>query len=461
MTEKKKILVILSSDLYTRNFVISGAMDELRKGFDLSFAIAENCDRAKLNNGWIDMPVQAFGYPKQRDKEFYEFTELDMVRLRRRCSTFDIKYRYQLPRKKQILFSLLSLPVVYPFYKNAFMRRMGEQAGIAKILDGQKPDMVIIPTSLIESISIDVVNSCKKRGIKTLMLINGWDNVSSKGTIPNMPDYLGVWGEQSKEHAARIHNMPPQRIVTLGVPHFKEYYQRPTQSREDFRRSAGLPLEKKVILFAGSCRVFDETSILLDLEKAIADGELGDIHILYRPHPWRHKRQEEDSFFDHAFAHVTMDPDAEEAYRAHKSDPQFVNLPNNVLPDIGRYVNLYNAMDAVICTLTTIIIEAAITGLPVLAVAFSDQKHRLTMDKIIDNKHFEGLDRIDGITVCRDRMRFLDDCRALIQITENRELCRRLKTAVNYIAFHDEKTYAQRLRDAVETIVHARQVAYA
>ena len=135
----------------------------------------------------------------------------------------------------------------------------------------------------------------------------------------------------------------------------------------------------------------NETSLLLKLDHAVVVGELPDIHILYWPHPWRHSRIKENSFFDYDFKNVTMDSTLADSYKLHKSNPNFQNLPHNVLPELDRYVNLYNAVDGVICTLKTVMVEAAIMGIPVLAIAFSDGIHSLTMDTLIKNKHLNGM----------------------------------------------------------------------
>jgi hypothetical protein len=454
MAEKEKILIFISSDLYGRNFVSNGAFDEISKRYQVYYALTKNKDFLKVDVSTFkntkESNIYAFSYSYDRLMKFYYFTELDMVRLRNKCSTFEIKCDFQLPRRRRLFYKILSLPFIYPMIFYLFMKYMGRHGQIDEILHEVKPDLVIIPTSLIDSVSTDVIISCKNTNIKTLMLINGWDNISSKGTIPMMPDYLGVWGEQNVNHAVELHNISRDRVSALGVPQFRQLYEGNTQSRESFRIENSLPINKKVLLFAGSCRVFDETSLLLKLDHAIEAGELPDIHILYRPHPWRHPRIKEDSFFDYDFKNVTMDSTLADSYKLHKSDPDFQNLPHNVLPELDRYVNLYHAVDGVICTLTTVMVEAAIMGIPVLAIAFSDGVHSLTMDTLIKNKHFDGIQDIPGIIVTHDQDRFIHNCRDLLEIIDKKDLKKSLQSSIGYIAYSNSNTYAQRLLDLID-----------
>jgi len=456
-----KILIFIESDLYYRNFIKSGAFDDLIKNHQVSFAYVRNEGSIKYN---VTSDIEkdglniagSFKYPSNRAKRIYDFTVISMVRLRHKSSTFMSRYKYQLSFKRKLLFLFLSWGVFYKMYKKFFMRYLGLYEHIYNIIKEKHPDLVIIPTSLIDSVAIDVILCSRALKINTLMLINGWDNISSKGTIPFMPDYLGVWGEQDKQHAMEIHNIPEERIFVLGAAQFSYFYREHNVDRKYFLQKHGIPDGKKVILFAGSARVFDETSILLLLESAIENGELGNTHILYRPHPWRHRRLNEDSFFNYDFKHVTMDSTLIDVYKKHKEQSGYYNLPSTVLPSLDYYPTLYKSVDAVICTLTTVMLEAAIFGLPVLAIAFSDNKHTLTMDKLINDKHFENIHNIKGLIVCRDRKRFIEYCKLLVSFSEQQMMKGSIQEAIKYIVYSDEKTYSQRLLEAVENIFYRK-----
>lgn len=452
-----KLLIFIEDNLFYRNFVKSGAFDDVCKKHDVRFAYAHNPGAFKFT---VSQDIEKeglkilgrFQYPKNRVMQIHNFTVLNMVKLRHKSRTFMTRCRHQLSFAKHLFYKILSWDIFYDRYKQFFIKKIGIYEPIRKILELFYPDLVIVPTSLIDSISIDAILCSRQLKVKTLLLINSWDNLSSKGTIPYMPDYLGVWGEQCKRHAVEIHDMPSERVAVLGCAQFQRLYQASGLDRMAFRKSNNLPLQKKIILFAGSARVFDETAVLIELENAIEKGELGGVHILYRPHPWRHRRIGEDSVFQYSFKHVTLDPSLAESYKKHKEDSTFLNLPSTVLPDLSYYPKLYNSVDAVICALTTIMAEAAISGIPSLAIAFNDGKHVLTMDKLIHDEHFEKIISMRGIIICKDRKDFIRDVIKLILLSEDSGMKAALKEEIRYVVYSDKRTYSQRLADLVDSI---------
>ncbi|MFC1546342.1 CDP-glycerol glycerophosphotransferase family protein [bacterium] len=453
-----KILIFIEGDLYYRNFIKSGAFDKIIKSHQVSTAYVKNPEAQKYNvTSKIEreglQSIRSFPYPVKRANLIYNFTVLNMVKLRKKCSTFMTRYKYQLSKKKRLVYNIISKQPFYWFFKLIFMKYLGIYEPIYNIINSDKPDLVIIPTSLIDSIAIDVILCSRKLRVKTMMLISGWDNISSKGTIPYMPDYLGVWGEQSKKHAVEIHDIPKERIVTLGAAQFQHFYKKYNFDKNELRDLNNIPKDKKLILFAGSARVFDETGILLELEDALNNSKLDNVHILYRPHPWRHRRQYEDSFFKYDFNHITLDVSLAEMYRKHKSDSAFKNLPSTILPDLEYYPKLYTSIDGVICNLTTVMVEAAIFGVPVLAIAFSDGKHILTMDKLVNDAHFQDILDKDGIIVCREQNRLIDSCGKLLELCEMQNIKDSLKESVGYILYNDEKIYGERLADFISRTV--------
>ncbi len=84
--------------------------------------------------------------------------------------------------------------------------------------------MLIIPNSVIGVDSYELIRASKKIGItKTVVLIDNWDNLSSKTAFIENPDYLGVWGTQSVGFAKDIHQMTNDKIRIMGTPRFDVY----------------------------------------------------------------------------------------------------------------------------------------------------------------------------------------------------------------------------------------------
>ena len=75
-----------------------------------------------------------------------------------------------------------------------------------------------MPSSGLDPITLILDRISKLNKSKKAVLINNWDNLSSKGSFWYKPEFLGVWGQQMKEHAANIQNIPKKNIFITGSP---------------------------------------------------------------------------------------------------------------------------------------------------------------------------------------------------------------------------------------------------
>ncbi len=455
---KKKILICIESVLYFRNFCQSGAFADLEARYDVRYAISSPEVRKHLEQAGVKN-ILSFEFSKERGMRWYHLTELIMVKLRHLCRTFQVKYDKQLRKRTRWLYTLLSLPLIYDLYWRWYVFRLGKNASFRKVVDDFAPDLVLFPTAMIDSLGMEILYTLKSHPVRTLMLINGWDNISSKGSIPHKPLYMGVWGPQSVRHATKIHGMPESHVFAVGAPHFKYYYHPEKFSGSEFKKMVGLPENKEILLFAGSARAFDETEALIQLERAIEDGTLPpSIHILYRPHPWRHPRTNEQSFYDFPFKHVTMDPQIADIYRATKSGSKIVNKPDAILPELEHYPAMYNAVTAVIHPCSTILVESAIMGKPSLAIAFGDGRHTFAPDTMIEYEHFADVFDIPGIVICRDRERFVADCAKLLEMGLSGKYAEGLKTRIRDIVSYDGRTYSLQLERLVTDTIFKENI---
>ena len=143
------------------------------------------------------------------------------------------------------------------------------------------PDLVIFPMQDSHILSFDLIRLSKKS--KSLALIDNWDNLSSRGTYSIKPDYISVWGKQTKKHAIKYHNYNSQKIFLAGTPRFEEYFKlrnKKIKSTFPFR----------YILFLESFGNYNNTEFLDELDNIIKRNKIWkDLKIIYRPHPWQKK----------------------------------------------------------------------------------------------------------------------------------------------------------------------------
>ena len=161
------------------------------------------------------------------------------------------------------------------------IRRLGVNADLERVLREVRPDLVLLPCSAYDPIGNDLARLAPSLGFKTLFLVDNWDNLSSKSIFWAKPDFLGVWGEQSRDHAERIHDIGRERVFLLGTPRFESYYA--VDKTSPGTKAYPFPY----ILFCGSALAFDELSALrlLDDELSRRPDLYGGTKVVYRPHP--------------------------------------------------------------------------------------------------------------------------------------------------------------------------------
>ena len=80
------------------------------------------------------------------------------------------------------------------------------------------PELLIVPSSGVEPYVYDLIRDAHKLKIKTTMVINNWDNLTSKSVILVKPDFITVMGNSSVEKARRIQMLKSTVILPAGLP---------------------------------------------------------------------------------------------------------------------------------------------------------------------------------------------------------------------------------------------------
>src|SRR6185436_20144123 len=97
--------------------------------------------------------------------------------------------------------------------------------------------------------------------------MNSWDNPSTKRAIIGQPDWLLVWGPQTRQHAIKYMGMDPARAVVFGAAQFDVYRRPPRVSRDEFCRAQRVSATKRLLLYAGSSKGTDEFEHLRMIEQ--------------------------------------------------------------------------------------------------------------------------------------------------------------------------------------------------
>lgn len=464
----KKALIVITADNYIRNYLRTDAFTELYKVVDCDF-IADA--RIKNTTDLEAMPgFRGYYSISDRDRALHDFHfSLMMWRYRRRSKTFTYRWlrnsgwhrvnRTGSYAKRFVSFfswfigsirnphglriPLLGNAVLFPIVAGILRKRLTVNPEIELFFQQKPYDVAIFPSAAFDAATVDTIRLGKRERIPTLCLIDNWDNLTSKTVFWKLPDFIGVWGNQAKEQAVRIHGFHPEQAVPIGTPRFNTYFE---SRKHKLKSHYSFPY----ILFVGSAMPFDELGALHRLERIIlqsADGQ-PDLRIVYRPHPWQQKRLVNAVFEENDFEIVVLDSQIKEAYQdgvvPEKTDEKFQ-------PALDYYPALLTNAALVVGPLTTMLLEAALALRPVVGLSYFDGHHANTGLRYFS--HFKGTESIPGFTICESE----DSLSASVVNALSAGVISETESdaATRYFIFQDSRSYSRRLADLVSDLIKA------
>jgi hypothetical protein len=437
-------LIVIGADNYVRNFVEAGAFDEIEDE-DTHYVAGARGVIHPATEALLEARPNYHGTLPDAPRRARPYAKLQLLllsALRDRARTIREKVRL-LPFHQRVRYRVAAHPLFRERLKARYLRQAGLNRPLHKLMESLRPDIVIAPSGGIDHFVADALRSARQLGIPSLVLVFNWDNLSSKGAFAVKPDYLAVWGEQSVEHAVRIHGFDRERVAILGVPTFDSYFHHVPGSTQS-------PFPFRYALFAGCYAPFDEAAALERLDQAIDEHGL-DIKVVYRPHPHRKPRKRPDRIDEAALRNVIVDPQVRDLYeasfeeygrRAGRAKPRY--------PALDYYPALLENAEFTVCPLSTMIVESAIFERRVIVIAYDDGVHPDSPALVVNFDHFEGIDRIDGFELCHTA----DELPQLFVRLANSDdrPSRPLRDQIGWWLHHDDRTYADRLASLVNRV---------
>ena len=409
---KQSILFAITSNNYVRNYVEAGVIENLREHYKVQVVCSSEVTKLDVLRSFDIDPV-IWDEERSRKNRHIFLNQILMWRARSRSKTFYYRWLrmanwkgvshddgpiYRAISATKWLLSLcanwqaLRVPlfgnrVVFPISSRILKALLPVPPSLDALLSKIGPNAVIFPSSAHESLTTDITRAAKRAGVPSAALIDNWDNLSSKTVFWTKPDFVGVWGEQTKQQAVMIQGFDSQQVFKIGTPRFEGYF--------DQENDPGAPIPNPYVLFAGSAMAFDEITTLHRLEKALENlgPEFSDFRIIYRPHPWQQKRKVTNRFVELDFSRTVLDPQI-------KSHAELSSSPENFQPDLSYYPRLLNNASVVVGPLTTMLFEAALCHREIIALAYNDGIHPVTLKTYFS--HFNGLEKIPGFRFCEN-----------------------------------------------------------
>src|SRR5262249_8251636 len=143
-----------------------------------------------------------------------------------------------------------------------------------------------------------------------------------------------------------------------------------------------------------------------------------------------------------------MAPDMADYYRRHRQRVGVIHLADYE----DTHVTL-SAVDAVVSPLSTILLEAALHGKPILAyLPDEDIANNIALFSMAKAVHFRDFFECVDCLQCQDPDDLVKRCRELLRLAERPETADRLRRQCEYFVAPNVRSYAQQLSDLVRSL---------
>jgi hypothetical protein len=441
---KKKILILINSDLYTRNYLETDALRKIIKNYNCTFVVCSNDvhDKKKINKLLSQQRVIYVNYLKTEMDNFQKYLYKNSLINKENSKTVS----YFTKKNLQPVFywpgeSFLALIFMLParflswlkknieniflkiFKKNTFIKKIN--VDVLKICKTIQPHLVLFPLQDPHLMSYEFLQVKSK--YKTIGIIDNWDNISSRPTYDLKPDFITVWGEQTKEQAIKFQKYNKKNIFVIGTPRFDRYFlERNKNLKSHFKF--------KYFLFLESFNNYKNFSLIKKIDNLILTNKnFFGYKILYRPHPWQKKNTE--ILNEMHFKNLVIDPQLKENYYLRNFSPSFQ-------PDISYYSSLIQNATLVIAGPTSMVIEASIFYKKILVLGYKSNSQTPYSEELKNFEHLKGLKNFPNIKILTDESRFQKELIDTLQIKINKAKTDRIR---NFYLNYSGKKYNDRL----------------
>lgn len=441
---KKKILILINSDIYIRNYLETNAFDKLNKNFDCYFIALSNdiYNKKKLE---VKLKKKFVGYIKYHEFELKRFEEhLYKNFLLNKEKSKTISYlkkiilspKFYWPGEKKYM-TLFKFPirviswlknnieylVIKLLVKNEFFKYPNLK--LIKICRKINPDLIIFPLQDAHLASFDLLQINKKT--KSLGLIDNWDNLSSRPTHQLKTKYISVWGDQTKKHALKFQKYNKNNVFSIGTPRFDEYFRK----RNIYIKSN---FNFKYILFLESFNNSDNISILQRLDNFINNNKsFKNYKVVYRPHPWQKKNR--NTIKEKEFKNLIIDPQLKQNYFSR-------NFSTAIQPNINYYSSLIKNAEIVITGPTSMLIEATIFYKKILLLGYLSNSSTPYIKELKNFEHLKGVGKLMNVRTVTKESNIINDLLYISKININKK---KIDKKRNYYLDYTGAKYKDRL----------------
>jgi len=313
-----------------------------------------------------------------------------------------------------------------------------------KYFDKYNPSLVF-SSSIVSTVDILFMKEARRRGIKTVSMPKGWDNIA-KMFYKFVPDLLVVQNELMEEQVPRVQCFSKSSVVSVGFPQFDYYVDAPLLSREEYCKLIGVDPKRKLIFFGseGVWAPYDDAIVDI-LVKWLDEGVYDeDTTIIIRPHY--------SDVYNNRFVrfentpHVVLDP-------FFTLSNFFLDNWDPVRKDMEMFANLLHHSDVLITTTSTLTLDAACFDLPIINIAFGIlYKHGQDMSELFYKKdHYQWVLDTGAVDLVFNNKELLSSINKYFGDPSIDQAQR--KNLVNKVCYRDDGKSCERIVNSIEKLL--------
>lgn len=352
-------------------------------------------------------------------------------------------YYFLRNKGRQFLVYILGSSLMFPLFNLVYKKQNRVNKDLLAIVQWQEYDFVVHISSAYDRTGSELVRIANQYSISSVFVIDNWDNLSSKTVLRDLPDFVIVWGEQSRRHAIEIQGFDSAQVFSLGSARFQEYF---TARNLNLVSHFNHPY----VLFAGTFLPFDEIACLELLDTEIKGNKniYGDLKIVYRPHPLSHENHAFE-FIKKDFQNVIIDSQIVK----YNSSPPNLSKSNRNLPKLDYSPSLIKNSEFLVGGLTSMLIEASIFFKTYLALVY-DEPLSVTSPRRVFREyvHFEQVENLPNVVLIHERQKLVEDFRHTYLSCHSLSRENIDKNLTYFVEINENETFGTRLKRQLESL---------
>ena len=443
-TGKKRIGLFIGSDFHARSIVESGVLDALIIDYEVVVLTSLKI-RVNYLARFSKLNFVEFDVSRKVNHLFSQYLTLGTARYMNRSNSFRFRIKryilgdyYEsrslltkfiwanksfLKALRVAIRILIGKSLFFKYKEKVYFKMLTKQFNLSE-LQSLNFNILISWSQNAEPSAIASILLGKRIKVPSMVVVDNWDNLSSKSIFPLEPNALICFGQQSVDFAHSIQKFDECKIYPIGSARFEIY----RGVIEGFEKK-----EPRQILYAGSSIAAEDLEILELFENYYSTNNV-DINLKYRRHPYPQGPE------------LNLDD-------LHIKFPRLFTpeqvLPSKVLESLEQTKEELRTTQILVAMPTTFLLEGVLCKIPTILISFDSKKVRTSSRMMIEElEHLKGIENVQNISLVNNSIELFA---ALNRLSTSRNLVQD-NSELDYFVNWDSKSFPQKFIEAIEEI---------